>query len=33
MVRLRVDELYWLPVIEDAEEQAASQIQAMQDKS
>ena len=34
MVRkLRVDELFWLPVIEDAETAAAETIQAMNDKS
>lgn len=32
MVRkLRRDELFWLPVIEDAEAEAARQIQAIQD--
>ena len=31
--RLRPGELYWLPVIEDAEAAAIEQIQAMQDKS
>ncbi len=32
MVRgLRVDELFWLPVIEDAEAAAVEQIRAMQD--
>ena len=31
--RLRLDELFWLPVIEDAEAAAMDQIQAMQDKS
>ena len=30
--RLRLDELYWLPVIEDAEAAAIDQIQAMQAK-
>ena len=30
--RLRASELYWLPVIEDAEAAAVEQIQAMQDK-
>ena len=30
--RLRLDELFWLPVIEDAEAIAVEQIQAMQDK-
>ena len=30
--RLRLDELFWLPVIEEAEAAAAEQIQAMQDK-
>ena len=29
--RLRLDELFWLPVIEDAEAAAVEQIQAMQD--
>ena len=34
MVRkLKLDELFWLPVIEEAEAAAAEQIQAMQDKS
>ena len=33
MVRgLRVDELFWLPVIEDAEAAFTEQVQAMQDK-
>ena len=31
--KLRLDELFWLPVIEEAEAAAADQIQAMQDKS
>ena len=31
--RLRLDELFWLPVIEDAEASAVEQIQAIQDKS
>ena len=31
--RLRVDELFWLPVIEDAEAAFAEQVQAMQDTS
>ena len=31
--RLRLDELFWLPVIEDAEASAVEQIQALQDKS
>lgn len=30
--RLRLDELYWLPVIEDAESAALEQIQAIVDK-
>ena len=30
--RLRLDELYWLPVIEDAEAEAIEQIRAMEDK-
>ena len=30
--RLRVDELFWLPVIEDAEAAFTEQVQAMQDK-
>ncbi len=30
--RLRVGELFWLPVIEEAEAAAVEQIQAMQDK-
>ena len=30
--RLRPDELFWLPVIEDAEADAAAQIAAMNDK-
>jgi hypothetical protein len=30
---LRLDELFWLPVIEEAEAAAVEQIQAMQDKS
>ena len=30
--RLRLDELDWLPVIEDAEDEAIRTIQAMQDK-
>ena len=31
--RLRTAELFWLPVIEDAEAAAVEQIQAMNDKS
>ena len=31
--RLRLDELFWLPVIEEAEAAAVEQIQAIQDKS
>ena len=31
--RLRVGELFWLPVIEEAEAAAVEQIQAMNDKS
>ena len=30
--RLRLDELFWLPVIEDAEAEAINQIRAMEDK-
>ena len=30
--RLRLDELFWLPVIEEAEAAAVEQIQAMQSK-
>ena len=30
--RLRTDELFWLPVIEDAEAAAVETIRAMQDK-
>jgi len=30
--RLRLDELFWLPVIEDAEAEAIDQIRAMEDK-
>ena len=30
--RLKLDELFWLPVIEEAEAAAVEQIQAMQDK-
>jgi hypothetical protein len=30
--RLRLDELFWLPVIEEAEAAAIEQIQAMQEK-
>jgi|GEM_PF-3754454 len=29
---LRLDELFWLPVIEEAEAAAVEQIQALQDK-
>ena len=31
--RLRLDELFWLPVIDDAEVAAAETLQAMQEKS
>jgi hypothetical protein len=30
--KLRLDELFWLPVIEEAEAEAAALIQAMNDK-
>ena len=31
--RLRLDELFWLPVIEDAEADVVAQIRAMQSES
>ncbi len=31
--KLRLDELFWLPVIEDAEAAAVETLQAMQDKT